>query len=346
MLEVNFGKRKRILKICGFTLIDTKQINHGLLAGLQKYTSINSPWKHVWAPYFSSNDIKELICELSKNMDKTSLDYIDRIVTLYSSIFNGTDIHEHLLITKDYAWTDEDRRMEPEFNKFQNTQWKGIQKKYDGLETFDPYLFFNCVGLREISNDIHTRVADGCVLDCGAYIGDSACMLYEQFSPKKIVAFEPDNAAKDKLDSFISRNALDDKIKTVKCGLSDKPEHLPLFKTQDSADAGASFSKIFDHQSSYEEPIELTTIDEHVASEDLKVSLIKMDIEGFEKNAILGALDTIQKQKPILVISIYHSPVDFFEIKPMLEKLNLGYKFMIRRAEAILPLADIVLIAY
>ena len=44
-----------------------------------------------------------------------------------------------------------------------------------------------------------------------------------------------------------------------------------------------------------------------------------------------GAIETIKEQKPVLIISIYHNYSDFFEIKPMIENLNLGYKFRIIR---------------
>jgi hypothetical protein len=56
-----------------------------------------------------------------------------------------------------------------------------------------------------------------------------------------------------------------------------------------------------------------------------------MDIEGLESAAIHGAAETIKKFKPVLLISIYHTPDDFFSIKPFIEDLNLGYRFLIRK---------------
>lgn len=52
-------------------------------------------------------------------------------------------------------------------------------------------------------------------------------------------------------------------------------------------------------------------------------------MEGFEQPFLRGAIETIKEQKPVLIISIYHNYSDFFEIKPMIENLNLGYKFRI-----------------
>jgi hypothetical protein len=64
-----------------------------------------------------------------------------------------------------------------------------------------------------------------------------------------------------------------------------------------------------------------------------KVSVIKLDIEGMELATIQGAKKTIVRDKPILLISIYHTPEDFFEIRPLIESWNLGYYFMVRETE-------------
>ena len=70
-----------------------------------------------------------------------------------------------------------------------------------------------------------------------------------------------------------------------------------------------------------------------------------MDLEGFEQPFLRGALNTIKTQKPALMISIYHNYSDFFDIKPMLENLNLGYKFKIVRPEEHLALVTTSMIA-
>ena len=82
--------------------------------------------------------------------------------------------------------------------------------------------------------------------------------------------------------------------------------------------------------------LKLTTIDDFVKRNNLdKIGLIKMDIEGAAKLAVLGALNTIKNYRPILVISIYHTPEEFFEIKPLIEKLDIKYKFMIKNLNPI-----------
>ena len=51
--------------------------------------------------------------------------------------------------------------------------------------------------------------------------------------------------------------------------------------------------------------------------------------EGAEQEFLRGAINTIKKYKPILLISIYHSIDDFLDIKPMIESWDLGYHFEI-----------------
>ena len=62
------------------------------------------------------------------------------------------------------------------------------------------------------------------------------------------------------------------------------------------------------------------------------VDFIKMDIEGAEKKALLGARETIKKYKPLLVVCIYHRQEDFFEIPFTIKKIvEDEYRFYIRQ---------------
>ena len=77
-----------------------------------------------------------------------------------------------------------------------------------------------------------------------------------------------------------------------------------------------------------------------------RVGLIKMDIEGYEKNALIGAEEVIKKDKPILVIALYHSGRDFFEIPPYVRSVNPDYQFSIVHTNPLTPIFEEYLIAY
>ena len=57
-----------------------------------------------------------------------------------------------------------------------------------------------------------------------------------------------------------------------------------------------------------------------------------------------GALETIRTQKPTLILSIYHNASDFFDIKPLIENLDLGYKFKVHKPFDYTIVAETVLI--
>ena len=57
------------------------------------------------------------------------------------------------------------------------------------------------------------------------------------------------------------------------------------------------------------------------------ITFIKMDLEGAEYNALLGAEKTIKEYKPKLAISIYHKPEDIWELPQLILKMNPDYHF-------------------
>lgn len=58
-----------------------------------------------------------------------------------------------------------------------------------------------------------------------------------------------------------------------------------------------------------------------------KIDYIKMDIEGAELNALMGAKNTIERFRPQLAISIYHGKTDIYEIPLYLKKTLKDYVF-------------------
>lgn len=60
-------------------------------------------------------------------------------------------------------------------------------------------------------------------------------------------------------------------------------------------------------------------------------TFIKMDVEGAEAQALLGAKHTIEQRKPKLFISAYHRNEDIFELPLLLLSLRDDYKIFFRK---------------
>ena len=61
-----------------------------------------------------------------------------------------------------------------------------------------------------------------------------------------------------------------------------------------------------------------------------KIGFLKMDIEGNEKQALLGAINHIRSDRPVLAICAYHLADDLREIPRMLESFCPDYIFYMR----------------
>jgi len=145
-----------------------------------------------------------------------------------------------------------------------------------------PEVFLYHLGLKNLENNILNKIRSGNIIDCGAFIGDSSIIL-SRYTDHKVFALEPDERIFSYLVENIKKNNLDNKVIPINYGVGDKEETL-------------NFKDI---------KLKITTIDNIVKKENIdNISLIKMDIEGYELKALKGAKKTIQKYKPVLINSL------------------------------------------
>lgn len=78
----------------------------------------------------------------------------------------------------------------------------------------------------------------------------------------------------------------------------------------------------------------------------LEVGLIKLDVEGYELEALIGAKETIKKFKPVIVISVYHKGQDLFEVPKLVKNLVPEYKLRFLNLNAESPFSERVLLTY
>jgi FkbM family methyltransferase len=158
---------------------------------------------------------------------------------------------------------------------------------------------------------------DGIFVDLGGYDGDTV-EKYIQFGEKmykKIYLFEPDETilerAKLRLKNF-------DHIEYVPTGAYSKDGEL---RFSASGRTNGFFSEVGDLI------IPVQKLDTVVKEDPI---LIKMDIEGSEKDALIGAKETIQRSKPKLAIAAYHFATDLWRLVDVIREINPSYKFYLR----------------
>lgn len=170
----------------------------------------------------------------------------------------------------------------------------------------------------EIYKKIICPTTNEIYVDLGAYNGDTIRELME-FSHGKynhIYAVEPDRKNFKKLTKFV-----------------DGMRNIEIFNAASwCLDSELPFSAKAGRQSaisaSAETMIETRSVDSILGEKP--ATLIKMDVEGFEREAIWGASQTIGHYAPKMMVSLYHRNEDIFELPLLIKKLNPKYQLFIR----------------
>lgn len=213
---------------------------------------------------------------------------------------------------------------------------ESIKNKYKlPIELYEEAIFKYKHGLKYLPQEIIQALRNKIFLDCGAYSGDSALMFEKEYYPSRIYSFEPVKENYEYLLETIKLNNLE-KVVPIQKGIGEENcfvNFSSLGMTSCVAEEG-------------KEKMELISIDEFVAEHDLSIGLIKMDLEGYEFEALMGAKITIKRFKPILLISIYHHPEELFGTKKFIQEMVPDYNFKIEQLADFRPLAEIHLIAW
>lgn len=170
-------------------------------------------------------------------------------------------------------------------------------------------------------NTIWGPLSNETYVDCGGYVGDTALQFISKCPDyKKVFIYEPlpklAQACATNLDYYIQEGDL-----TVhNSAVYEQKEKLHFAQKLGHGD-----SCIKDEG---ELTVQAISLDEEINE---PISFIKMDIEGSEKNAILGAKNHIKNDNPKMAICIYHLVDDFWKIPELVYNINPNYNFIIRQ---------------
>ncbi len=298
IIEIYDDKAHRVVKIFGLKL--KFKIKDNIACDFEK-EFIRTNFKNI----ISNNlvaDYKKFVEDFSHDDKKK----INMILSAIVKLVNNVDIDKS-------NYVEEDAHIEP-IIEFSPECYLGYNKYYLPISYFDDSVFYYEHGIDSVRN--FEKIRQGNIIDAGAYVGDSAIVL-SKYTDNNIHSFEPMQREFDLLQKTIKMNEYKNIIPIHK-GLGDKCEQVSV-SIQDSVD---------------KETIDLITLDEYVEKNNINVSLIKTDVEGAEQPLLRGAERTIKRDKPVLLISIYHNTEDFFEIKEMIKSWNLGYTFKIAKNES------------
>ena len=189
------------------------------------------------------------------------------------------------------------------------------------------------------------------ILDCGAYVGDSAerfIWRMEQF--KKYIALEPDADNFQAMQKRFRRlneewNFPEGKLVAMHCGV-DETTRLSNVRS-----GVGGLGSVIDNSPS-DGAVQLWAIDDlafpgidaavqsHLGAdramraspgaEPLRIDFIKADIESYEYRMLCGARRTVRECAPRLAVCIYHNIVDMYSIPLLVHQMNPAYRLAVR----------------
>jgi FkbM family methyltransferase len=161
------------------------------------------------------------------------------------------------------------------------------------------------------------------VVDGGAYVGDTLSSFLDESAGlfDSYYAFEPDPVSFDRLAMEAARDPA--RVTVVQAGLARRTSSARLLSTH-GADA-----RLLRGDETGGDEVPVVSLDEYF-EERRPPTLIKMDIEGAEADALHGAERLISAGRPKLAISAYHYPTDLWRIPLLLDQLLPGSRLFLR----------------
>jgi FkbM family methyltransferase len=152
------------------------------------------------------------------------------------------------------------------------------------------------------------------VADGGAYIGDTLESFIEACSGQfgSYFAFEPDDTNFVRLSIAAGRDPT--RITAVRAGLGRRTASARMLSTQ------GLDSRLLSKDEPGGMDVPIVSLDDYFDGRRAP-SLIKMDIEGAEAEALQGAAHILHDSSPVLAISAYHYPTDLWTLPLLMHRL-------------------------
>jgi FkbM family methyltransferase len=319
---------KHSIEICDFFASDGFVRGH-LFHGKRvlSYSEIKKKYRDGYIVLMSFATSREEVLENVIRISSECELYLPDVPVSGEDIFDLEYAKEHkneLLLARELFADDESKRI------FDNV----IKYKISGYISY----LFDAESLNSECMEIIHAKDIRVYADFGAYNGDSIRELMN-FSPslERVYAAEPDPRSFRKLSEW-AKGEQTAEIVTVNAGVMsyDGEEYF-----DNSGNRNAHFEK-----EGMSKRFALTKIlsPDTILKDEPRVDYMKYDVEGSEKEALLGSIRTIERCTPALLVSVYHRSEDIFSLPILVHSLCKDYKLYLRRFRGI-PAWDINLYA-
>ncbi len=211
----------------------------------------------------------------------------------------------------------------------------GIQYEGNSGNYLDSAIFFhgayekpNLFLLRDLMRSLYAN--QGTFIDIGANTGQHSLFL-SRYS-KEVHAFEPWEPVLKRFRRMVELNAIKN-ITIHPYGLGNENSKKPFFRPPQLNLGTGSFVEGFRSDNTPEGELEIQKGDDAFEKTRItSVSVIKMDIEGYEKLALLGLRQTLTRHRPIVMFELTtnrESPVSIKSKQDLIALFPEKYEFLV-----------------
>ena len=147
----------------------------------------------------------------------------------------------------------------------------------------------------------------GFCLDLGANVGFFTAIMARAVGEQgRVVAYEPFPRAHRMAAITLAESGLSDRVSLRRKACSDTPAQMPMFFAAETDNFGGMFVSANvdpDNTPLQHVEVEVTTVDEELTDER-RVDLIKMDVEGAELRALRGMERRLANDRPVIITEI------------------------------------------
>lgn len=205
------------------------------------------------------------------------------------------------------------------------------------------YRFQHKIDPAEISYIRANLKAGDVALDIGCHKGGYLYWIRKSVTDRgKVFAFEPQVKLFNYLQQVLKVMNFSN-VEIENKGLSVKDDTLKFFipNTKQGASPGARIDFLDDGTEYNEVEIEVTTLDKYCAAKNIKPNLIKIDVEGHEKQVLLGGLEMLKSTMPKVIMECENRHLvdgDVHDVFKVL--LDLGYEGHFFAGKQLKPLKE------
>ena len=163
--------------------------------------------------------------------------------------------------------------------------------------------FYELDVLERLHEILNSRTQNSVAVDAGAFIGTHSLFFAKFLGFARVFAFEANPSTYAILKQNMEQNGLGEQVKCRNVGLGRMPGWGKSL-SENKKNLGMNTVVLVDESAG--DTIAVTTIDTELHEDQTSpVALIKIDVEGMELDVVQGALETIERDRPVLCIEAH-----------------------------------------